>query len=533
MQTLAIISIVCFIPVFLAIFFSIILFLLSKRFEGYKSVTEYLSWIRNIFDFLTLRSLTAIIASVIFLLISLTSEELSVLSTIAIFIFLLALTFITVAVAAKLIIWIRRRLMKQEIFNFQINSREISEEDRATLKFKADIKIPWGYYLKIQANLPEKLGGNFRGVSDQSTGEVEATIPKIRRGRYVIGPVTFSYQDILGLSEIKFRLKNNFELTILPSIPYIQKYNFRLVNRKGDKEQVINSLITTEEYFSSKPYVRGNDIRRMHWKASAKKDTLILRQPESISVDFNKLSLFILNINTYSRNYTLVNKTVLSVHPFKQVNEDVLDTQVKVAAALIDFALRGRIPVEVYWYENRKIHLYTPKFGYPVAWKRKLADIKLQNFTPNFPQICDLLSESSASVLITSELRDKFVNGLIEAINVKGIIPEVIFCSLSYHMARSLDRKMKQSRGIFLRLLQKLLFTKTYLEQKTITNEVIDFFKSRQENYTIEEIEKIRSVEKNISEKYKFESIPFRFIHDEINVPEREVIINRLENEYI
>jgi uncharacterized protein (DUF58 family) len=152
--------------------------------------------------------------------------------------------------------------------------------------FLARVPVPPGFRLHIEEELPHRLGGDTRFAVDRSVSRAEVTVsaplPRTPRGVYRLGPANVWYEDILGLTRVFVAARAS---TSLRSLPRLRPIVFDRKPRSSSKSEgplSVLARIATEEHFRTRPYVTGDDLRRIHWKQSINTGNLMVRVPEAI-----------------------------------------------------------------------------------------------------------------------------------------------------------------------------------------------------------------------------------------------------------
>jgi uncharacterized protein (DUF58 family) len=152
--------------------------------------------------------------------------------------------------------------------------------------FLARVPVPPGFRLHIEEALPLRLGGDTRFALDRSVSRAEVTVaaplPRTPRGVYRVGPASIWYEDILGLTRVFVATRASATLRALPRLrPVVFEKNPRSTSKSEGPLSML-ARIATEEHFRTRPYVTGDDLRRVHWKQSINTGNLIVRVPEAI-----------------------------------------------------------------------------------------------------------------------------------------------------------------------------------------------------------------------------------------------------------
>ena len=105
----------------------------------------------------------------------------------------------------------------------------------------------------------------------------EFTIPAKVRGVHQIGPVTSRHHDPLGLLRRDVSWATAADWFVRPRLIPVESFGMGAV---ADLEGVPSDQISMSDlsFHALREYVRGDDLRHVHWRSSAKADTLLVRQ---------------------------------------------------------------------------------------------------------------------------------------------------------------------------------------------------------------------------------------------------------------
>ncbi len=107
-------------------------------------------------------------------------------------------------------------------------------------------------------------------------------LPTDRRGILHVGPLGIEIADPFGLAHRRATAAPLESVTVFPHVDTI-----RVPSLGGDEDphgaaiQTNKLGQTTDEFFSLREYVRGDDMRRVHWKSTARSNELMVRQDET------------------------------------------------------------------------------------------------------------------------------------------------------------------------------------------------------------------------------------------------------------
>ncbi len=106
-------------------------------------------------------------------------------------------------------------------------------------------------------------------------------VPTDRRGLFELGPLQLIRTDPLGLVSRTVELADQDTLTVYPRIDRIASLpHTRGADPRGGSVTQPSFGPSGEEFHALRPYVVGDDMRRVHWKSSARTEELLIRQDE-------------------------------------------------------------------------------------------------------------------------------------------------------------------------------------------------------------------------------------------------------------
>lgn len=486
-----------------------------------------LSWISIITPSLVITWLAALILFAI----SRIAEEVSTLSSFAIFVFTLSVIPLTIAIITKIYFSIRNISPEKRVLSTSMSQKEIKEGDPAEISVDIRASIPAGYILKLTAEVPEKLGGTIRRVVTKSEGgkiHMTLPVPFTRRGQFSVGPLKLEYEDVLGFSKIVLYDASRFPMTILPQIPYIERFNLFAATTVGfDDEQTVQAMINTEEFYSSRPYVRGDNQKHVHWKLTAKRDEIMVREPESTVVSYQNLSIVIMNLQPKIKEGNNSYTTLLKQ---KSAAERSLDKQIRIAAAIIDYANRTGIPVSITYCDKfNSVSRFKPDPGDTLGWLRKLATIDLVPPTAALPLLLDSVSKDKSVILTTSETDPGQLQPLIQLMSQNGKHNEIMYCPVSDEMRDKVDHTPPPP--LWMKTLTKIFLTNDYYSQTSISEKVKSLGKQVKERYLLNEIERLIGTEEEVVKHIRSSGIGVRVFKDDQYSNNIDNIIQVLESE--
>ena len=116
------------------------------------------------------------------------------------------------------------------------------------------------------------------------TARAAYRLPTSRRGRYRVGPLAVAATDPFGLARRTWTLGETEEVTVCPRVHDIlapSQPGGRLV---ASVESVRARALVSEageEFLTLREYEVGDDLRRVHWRSTARTGTVMVRQDEA------------------------------------------------------------------------------------------------------------------------------------------------------------------------------------------------------------------------------------------------------------
>lgn len=110
--------------------------------------------------------------------------------------------------------------------------------------------------------------------------QFDYSVRPVERGEYVFGNLNIYVSTLLRIIKRRFVFQKDQMVPVYPSIIQMQQYDFLAINNRlsefGLKK--IRRIGHTQEFEQIKEYIKGDDIRTINWKATAKKNQLMVDQ---------------------------------------------------------------------------------------------------------------------------------------------------------------------------------------------------------------------------------------------------------------
>jgi uncharacterized protein (DUF58 family) len=157
------------------------------------------------------------------------------------------------------------------------------QESAVTLRLDNISRLPTGLLL-VEDKVPYVLGSRPRFVLDRveprGRREVTYTVRSDVRGRYSLGPLTIRLTDPFGMCELQRSFSSRDTLVVTPQVHQLP--HVALAGEwTGSGESRARSLASAgEDDAGVREYRVGDDLRRVHWRSTARLDKVMVRREE-------------------------------------------------------------------------------------------------------------------------------------------------------------------------------------------------------------------------------------------------------------
>jgi uncharacterized protein (DUF58 family) len=318
-----------------------------------------------------------------------------------------------------------------------------------------------------------------------NSGEIKDYIYSIRptkRGAYQFGKLNVYAESPLGLVRKRYVFSQGKDIGVYPSFLQLQKYDLRAFTNRLQEYGLkkIRKIGNTMEFEQIKEYVLGDDIRNINWKATAKRDQLMVNQFQD---------------ERSQPVYSVIDKGRVMMMPFEGLS-------------LLDYAINSSLVISnVALQKNDKAGLFTfsRKVENRVVAERRKAQMQLiletlynvktdfseSDFGRLYADIKRKINQRSLLILYTNfENMDSLHRQLpyLKAIAKNHLLIVVFFKNVE--LRKLIDKTPKNTREIY----QKVIAEKSDFDKKLIVNELkkygIQSILTEPQNLTINTINK-------------------------------------------
>lgn len=135
--------------------------------------------------------------------------------------------------------------------------------------------------------VPQAFGGvrRFPLVSRPGRSTLRYDVTPARRGRYVIGPGRLSSTDPFGVVRTAEAAGAPSELVVFPRVEQLTGRTPAGTRSSGTSTASSASLASGSEFFATREWRPGDDMRRIHWRSTARMGRVMVRQEELPKLD--------------------------------------------------------------------------------------------------------------------------------------------------------------------------------------------------------------------------------------------------------
>jgi len=138
--------------------------------------------------------------------------------------------------------------------------------------------------LLVEDRLPYTLGSRprfiLRRIEPSGHRRVAYRIRSEHRGRFEIGPLTLRSADPLGLFELSRAFTARHTLTVVPRVQQLPAGRLGALWAGRGEGHAAYAAAAGEEDIGVREYRHGDDLRRIHWRATAHHGELMVRREE-------------------------------------------------------------------------------------------------------------------------------------------------------------------------------------------------------------------------------------------------------------
>ena len=154
---------------------------------------------------------------------------------------------------------------------------------RVTLSLTNQGRVPSGVLL-LEDRLPYVLGTRPRfvveGIGRGWHREVSYTVRSDVRGRFALGPMTVRVRDPFGMVEMGRSFRGTVPVVVTPRVLPLPVISVDGGEQGAGDNRPRSFSVGSAEDVTVREYRRGDELRRVHWRSSARVGELMVRREE-------------------------------------------------------------------------------------------------------------------------------------------------------------------------------------------------------------------------------------------------------------
>lgn len=193
---------------------------------------------------------------------------------------LLLLILVALAVLDTLFLY----TAKKGIYGERIVPEKLSNGDENPIQLNIQNFYTVPVFVRVIDEAPEQFQlRNFkidRKLAPSSSITLEYQLRPTERGEYHFGKLNIYATSVFGLVARRFSFNDGVMVPNYPSFIQLRKYNLLAISNNLSQYGIkkVRKLGHTMEFEQIKDYVLGDDLRTINWKATAKKNQLMVNQ---------------------------------------------------------------------------------------------------------------------------------------------------------------------------------------------------------------------------------------------------------------
>lgn len=261
-------------------------------------------------------------------------------------------------------------------------------------------------YIEIRDNSRKQIEGEASKPTIMSLMPTEREVINSKvfaryRGIYDLGPVEVSVSDVFGAYNWRRKIYSDTYIKVFPKVYNIERFNLKSMQAFGTvttKQRAYEDNISISDI---RKYFPGDSYKKIHWKVSAKKGTIHVKNYEMtgsasafVFLDFKK-------------------------DCFKGDNIRVLEEQaIEAAASIVSYFLKDSVSINMYVNASKLYYM-------------KGRDVKeLRNF---LEILCEIKADGNSSMGYILEKRIRLIDKKASLLIITGDINEkdaMVYCSI-------------------------------------------------------------------------------------------------------
>lgn len=305
-----------------------------------------------------------------------------------------SLTIGLASILAISYLWARSLALKldgKRVLHFTALQLGDELEEYITLTNHSNLPALWVEFVD-RSHIPGYTVSSVRAADPHSTSEWRAHTTCTQRGIFTLGPWEMVTGDPLGIFSVTLVFTQTEEILVYPPLSALPPALLPHRQKVGDNRPLRQPLVSeTIDALTTRPYVPGDPLHRIHWRTTARLDAPYVKtfEPESSSTVW-----LIPDFDTAVQ--------------LGEGNDSTVENMVVLLASLSAQLLQERLAVGLFAYTDTT-HLVMPQRGQAHLWAllRALAPLQpagVQPFSQTLSRAQALVAGQGLMVAVTPSL---------------------------------------------------------------------------------------------------------------------------------
>ena len=240
------------------------------------------------------------------------------------------------------------KIEAQRVVKDQLN---LGNDNRVRIVLKNNYSIP--LRLMVIDELPYQFQiRDFERYLILQSGHKEVLdyfLTPVKRGEYQFGSLNVFIGSFLRMAQRRVRYSQDFSAKVYPSVRLMREYELKVFTNSNLNQGVKKVRVAgnAQEFEQIKPYVKGDDFRKINWKATSRKGELMVNQYQ----DERSQSV-----------YSIIDKSRTMKMPFNGMT--LLDHSINSALVISNIALRKDDKIGLMTFSDKLgVHVKSDKLG--------------------------------------------------------------------------------------------------------------------------------------------------------------------------
>lgn len=175
---------------------------------------------------------------------------------------------------------------KQGIEGERLMTDRFSNGDKNGVLLKIKNHYPFPLFGRVTEELPFQFQQRDQSLNlklgTRNTELIEYHLIPKERGEYTFGKTNIAISTVFGLIRRRYTLDTTHTIKVYPSFLQMKKYTLLAFSNKIQDAGIkkIRRIGHNKEFEQIRDYVQGDDIRSINWKATARRNSIMVNQYE-------------------------------------------------------------------------------------------------------------------------------------------------------------------------------------------------------------------------------------------------------------